>query len=186
MAYESPLVHLLGIEGQALLRALTGPYGRGFVDARLAEIRRLLADPALDGSPDMLAKARVRVPRPGTAPRRRRVRRPGRLAEFGRVLRPGGHLITSGMHPDGVARGKLPPMSLPDGRAGRIAGYRHAVGDHVRAALAAGLRIRRCEEPTVPAAGAPVLGGLAVVAARPDPGAAVPAQLIRHFQRTRP
>ncbi|QUH02923.1 class I SAM-dependent methyltransferase [Saccharopolyspora erythraea] len=47
MTYEHPLAYLLGLEGIALLRAFTGEHDRGFVDARLAEIRRLLDDPAL-------------------------------------------------------------------------------------------------------------------------------------------
>ncbi|WP_033290080.1 class I SAM-dependent methyltransferase [Amycolatopsis jejuensis] len=44
MSYEHPLAYLLGVEGSALLRAFTGEHDREFVDARLAEIRALLAD----------------------------------------------------------------------------------------------------------------------------------------------
>ncbi|TYB47293.1 methyltransferase domain-containing protein [Nonomuraea sp. PA05] len=72
------------------------------------------------------------------------------LAEFARVLRPGGHVVTADIHPEGVARGVVPPVRLPDGRPGRVATYRHLVGDYVRAALAAGLLVRRCEEPLHP------------------------------------
>ncbi|RJQ68746.1 class I SAM-dependent methyltransferase [Pseudonocardiaceae bacterium YIM PH 21723] len=49
MIYESPLGYLLGLEGLALLRAFTGEHDQGFTDARIAEIRRLLDDPALAG-----------------------------------------------------------------------------------------------------------------------------------------
>ncbi|WP_037354054.1 class I SAM-dependent methyltransferase [Amycolatopsis orientalis] len=44
MSYEHPLAYLIGIEGAALLRAFTGEHDREFVEARLAEIRTLLAD----------------------------------------------------------------------------------------------------------------------------------------------
>lgn len=45
--YEHPLAYLLGLEGVALLRAFGGESDREFVEERLAEIRRLLDDPAL-------------------------------------------------------------------------------------------------------------------------------------------
>ncbi len=47
MAYQHPLAYLLGVEGLALLRAFGGDYDRDFVEARVAEIRRLLDSPAL-------------------------------------------------------------------------------------------------------------------------------------------
>ena len=51
MIHEHPLAYLLGLEGIALLRSFTGEHDRAFVDARLAEVRRLLADRALaDGA----------------------------------------------------------------------------------------------------------------------------------------
>ncbi|MCR6481267.1 class I SAM-dependent methyltransferase [Amycolatopsis sp. OK19-0408] len=52
MTYEHPLAYLLGIEGLALLRAFTGDHDREFVEARLAEVRRLLDDPALENAVD--------------------------------------------------------------------------------------------------------------------------------------
>jgi hypothetical protein len=63
-------------------------------------------------------------------------------------------VVVSDMHPEGVARGRIPPVRLPDGRPGRVTSYRHAIGDYVRAALAAGLQVRRCEEPRPPSAAA--------------------------------
>ena len=241
MIYEHPLAYVLALEGMALMRSFTGEHDRAFVEARLAEIRRLLDDETLadaarevarvstvdgyriwsrtyddanstfaideplikdivgglpagvaldaacgtgriaallagrghrilgvDSSPDMLAKARERVPdgdfRPGDltrlpfpdgstdlvvcslalthAPSLEPV-----MAEFARVLRPGGHVVISDIHPEGVARGIVPPVRLPDGRPGRVATYQHRIGDYVRAALRANLRVRRCEEP---------------------------------------
>lgn len=47
VAYEHPLAYLLGLEGLALLRAFRGEFDREFVEARLAEVRRLLDETAL-------------------------------------------------------------------------------------------------------------------------------------------
>lgn len=56
MIYEDPRAYLLGLEGMALLRAFTGEHGRDFVEARIAEIRAVLAD-------ETLANAAVEVDR---------------------------------------------------------------------------------------------------------------------------
>ncbi|WP_188197317.1 class I SAM-dependent methyltransferase [Nonomuraea sp. SYSU D8015] len=131
----------------------------------------------VDSSPDMLARARERVPQgefhlgdlnrlplpdeavdlvtcslalthvPALDPV---------LAEFARVLRPGGHVVISDVHPSGVARGVVPPVRLPDGRPARVATYHHPIGDYLRAALAAGLQVRRCEEPPLESDGVPL------------------------------
>src|SRR5215467_2863702 len=45
--YQDPLAYLLGLEGIALLDAWAGDHDRAFTEARLAEIRRLLADEQL-------------------------------------------------------------------------------------------------------------------------------------------
>jgi SAM-dependent methyltransferase len=125
----------------------------------------------VDSSPDMLARARTRVPQgdfrlgdlhqlpvaddqvdlvvcalalthnPDLGPV---------MGEFARVLRPGGHLVVSDMHPESVARGYNPRLRSPDGRPGRVVSYQHLIGDYLRAALAVGLQPRRCEEPRVP------------------------------------
>lgn len=49
--YQHPLAYLLGLEGIALLRAWAGDYDQAFVEERLAEVRRLLDDPALGDHP---------------------------------------------------------------------------------------------------------------------------------------
>lgn len=49
--YQHPLAYLLGIEGVALLRGWAGDYDREFVQARLAEVRRLLDDEGLTRHP---------------------------------------------------------------------------------------------------------------------------------------
>lgn len=139
---------------------------------------RLLADRGhqvigVDSSPDMLARARTRVPAarfeqadlaalpvpddsvdlvtcglalthlPDLAPA---------IAEFARVLRPGGHLVIADIHPEAVLRGSLPPVRTATGRPGRLATHRHLVGDYLRAALPLGLTPLRCEEPVLPVA----------------------------------
>ncbi len=72
------------------------------------------------------------------------------MAEFARVLRPGGRLVVSDAHHETVFLGSLPAVVLPDGQRGRLPAYRHLAGDYVRAALPAGLQVRRCEEPRHP------------------------------------
>jgi SAM-dependent methyltransferase len=122
----------------------------------------------VDSSPDMLERARVRVPSgefrlgdlhqlplpdnsvdlvvsglalshvPALAPV---------LAEFARVLRPAGHMAISAAHHDIVIRGSVPHAPGPNDEPGLVASYRHTTGDYIRAALRAGLQIRGCEEP---------------------------------------
>ncbi|WP_112267408.1 class I SAM-dependent methyltransferase [Lentzea terrae] len=291
MIHEDPRAYLLGLEGIALLRAFTGEHDREFVEARIAEIRRVLADDALanaavevervdtvtgyglwsatydqpnsafdldepvvkeivdalpvgvaldaacgtgryaeflagrghrvigvDGSPDMLARARSRVPQgefllgdlhrlpvddaavdlvvcalalthvPSLAPV---------LAEFARVLRPGGHLVIADMHPERVALGSIPAVRV-DGRPGRLSAHRHLIGDYLRAALAVGLQVRRCEEPVLPTRERPAAETLGpwelwpwcladmVPEAAGAASAGAPALVIWHFQALRP
>jgi SAM-dependent methyltransferase len=122
----------------------------------------------VDSSPDMLDRARARVPsgefRAGDLRRLPVADASADLvvcglalthvpdlspvfAEFARVLRPGGHLVISDMHPERILRGAIPTLRDPDGRPGRLPGHRHLVGDYLRAALLVGLQLRRCEEP---------------------------------------
>ncbi|GAA1299804.1 class I SAM-dependent methyltransferase [Saccharothrix xinjiangensis] len=184
---------------------------------------RMLADRGhrvvgVDSSPDMLARARTRVPEG-----RFMLGDLGRLpvgdaavdlvtcglalthvpalgpvfAEFARVLRPGGRLVVADVHPESVGRGSIPSHRGPDGRARRVASYQHLVGDYLRAALPAGLQVRRCEEPLLPVRGEGAaaaeepgpwelwpwsLAGLVPDAARAA-GDGVPALLVWQFER---
>jgi SAM-dependent methyltransferase len=122
----------------------------------------------VDSSPEMLERARARVPSgelllgdlhqlplpdrsvdvvvsglalshvPALAPV---------MAEFARVLRPGGHLVISDAHHELVIRGSVPHALGPNDEPGLVASYRHTPGDFLRAALPVGLQVRRCEEP---------------------------------------
>ncbi|WP_241562241.1 class I SAM-dependent methyltransferase [Streptomyces hoynatensis] len=201
--------------------ALDAACGTGRMTALLAERGHRAV--GVDSSPDMLARARERVPAgefrlgdlhrlpvaddavdlvvcslalthvPDLAPV---------MAEFARVLRPGGHLVTSDIHPDWVARGSIPAVRLADGGPARLATHRHPVGDYLRAALAAGLQVRRCEEPGGRSAAATpqeaprgLPGGVGpweewpwslmelVPEATAAVNAGVPVELIWHFQR---
>jgi ubiquinone/menaquinone biosynthesis C-methylase UbiE len=239
--YQHPLAYLVGLEGLALLRGWAGDFDREFVLARLAEVRRLLDEPALanhpgvevarrdsqsgyaawastydgpntlfaidepavdaildtlpvgdaldaacgtgrfaarlaarghhvvgvDSSQAMLDVARTKVPDadfhlgdldalpvsdasvdlivcalalthvPDLGPVMR---------EFARVLRPGGHVVISDVHHELVFRGSVTRALGPNGEPGRAPACRHTPGDFLRAALAAGLQVRRCEE----------------------------------------
>jgi SAM-dependent methyltransferase len=121
----------------------------------------------IDSSPDMLARARQRVPAAEFhlgqldqlplpdggvdvivcalalvhVPRLDPV-----LAEFARVLRPGGDLVISDVHHELVTRGSVIKASGPAGEPWIAATYRHRIGDYLRAALSVGLQVRWCEE----------------------------------------
>jgi SAM-dependent methyltransferase len=122
----------------------------------------------IDSSPDMLDRARTRVPSgefllgdlhrlplpdssvdlvvSGLALSHVSTLAPV-MAEFARVLRPGGHLVISDAHHEIVLRGSVPHALGLNNEPGLVASYRHTAGDFLRAALPAGLQVRRCEEP---------------------------------------
>jgi SAM-dependent methyltransferase len=122
----------------------------------------------VDSSPDMLDRARTRVPSGEfvlgdlnrlpvpdasvdlvvTALALSHVRSLAPvMAEFARVLRPGGHLVVSDVHHEIIFRGSVPHAPGPDGEPGQVPAYGHTAGDFLRAALPAGFQVRRCEEP---------------------------------------
>ncbi len=130
----------------------------------------------VDSSPDMLQRARHRVPRAEF--------RQGDLhrlpvpdghvdivvcalalshvanlepvfSEFVRVLRPGGHLVVTDVHQERVALGSVPRVRLAGGEPGLLPAFRHRASDYLNAALPLGLQLRRCEEPGMPAAADP-------------------------------
>lgn len=167
-AFDEPVIEeILG--GLPTGTSLDAACGTGRIAAVLSERGHQVL--GVDSSPEMLDRARVRVPggefRLGElsrlpvadddvdlvvcclalthVPDLRPV-----MAEFARVLRPGGNLVISDIHHERVARGSVPSVRLPDGTPGRLETYRHPVGDYLRAALPAGFQVRRCEEPLIP------------------------------------
>ncbi|MFC7330403.1 class I SAM-dependent methyltransferase [Marinactinospora rubrisoli] len=200
--------------------AVDAACGTGRYAALLAERGHRVI--GVDSSPEMLARARARVPGGrflvgdlhrlpvadagadlvvcGLALTHLPELGPA-LAEFARVLRPGGHLLIADMHPERVLRSSIPTLRDRDGRPGRVVSHRHLVGDYLRAALAAGLRLRRCEEPGLPPAPPPESPGPAPALRTTGPwelwpwslaelvpeaaraaNAGVPVLLVWHFQ----
>ena len=162
---DEPVMHEI-IDAFPPGRALDAACGTGRYAGYLAGRGHRVT--GIDASPDMLGRARTRVPAgeflvgdlhrlplrdssvdivvsglalshvPGLAPV---------MAEFARVLRPGGHLVISDAHHEIVLRGSVPHALGPNNEPGLVASYRHTTGDFLRAALPAGLQVRRCEEP---------------------------------------
>lgn len=122
----------------------------------------------VDSSPDMLGRARKRVPQAdfrqgdlhdlpvpdahvdivvcALALTHLPDLRPP-IAEFARVLRPGGHLVILDLHHELVALGSVPRVRSASGEPALLTGYRHRAGDYLNAALPLGLQLRRCDEP---------------------------------------
>jgi SAM-dependent methyltransferase len=170
---DEPVMHPI-IDGIQPGDALDAACGTGRYAEYLAERGHRVV--GVDSSPDMLERARARVPSgefllgdlhrlplpdscvnlvvsglalchvPTLAPV---------MAELARVLRPGGHLIISDVHHEITIRGSVPLAPGPNGEPGFITSYRHTPGDYLRAALPAGLQVRRCEEPHGPDHGFP-------------------------------
>jgi len=161
----------------------------------------------VDSSPEMLARARRRVPQASFAtgdlhqlpaadetldlvvcalslthvPALRPV-----LAEFSRVLRPGGHLVVSDIHVISLYLGGVPAVSEPAGRTGLLPASRYLASDYLAAAIRLGLQVRSCAEPRWPASNL-VGGPLArqwCSAAADAAYSATPAAIIWHFQRS--
>lgn len=87
------------------------------------------------------------------------------FSEFARVLRPGGTLVVSDAHPDRTRRGSIPSSPGPDGEPRRIRGFVHTVGG------VAGRGLRRTPRRGVHArrGGPGFLARLAVVAGGAGP-----------------
>jgi len=162
---DEPVMHQI-IEGLPPGDALDAACGTGrYAEYLAGRGHRVLG---VDSSPEMLARARARVPSgefvlgdlhelplpdssidlvvsalalahvPTLAPV---------MAEFARVLRPGGNLVISDTHHEIVIRGSVPHALGPNNEPGLAPSYRHTPGDFIRAALPVGLQVRRCEEP---------------------------------------
>jgi SAM-dependent methyltransferase len=200
---EQPLVRRI-LDAIPPGRALDAACGTGRHAAYLAGLGHQVT--GVDSSPDMLARARQRVPGarfvagaldrlpardqtadlvvcalalthvPALAPV---------MTEFARVLRPGGHLVISDPHLLSLYLGGVPSVAGPGGRAGLLPARRHLPSDYLTAALSCGLQPRSCAEPGWPAsdlAGGPLARrwcGAAADAAYTG----TPAVIIWHLQR---
>jgi ubiquinone/menaquinone biosynthesis C-methylase UbiE len=162
---DAPLVHeiLADVPAGDALDAACGT-GR-FAEYLAAKGHRVVG---VDSSPDMLARARQRVPE-GTfiegdlhglpladdgvdvitcalalthVPDLRPV-----VAEFARVLRPGGHLVIADVHRSLVGLGSVPKMPGRGGEKQILPAYPHHASEYLQAALPLGFQVRRCEEP---------------------------------------
>ncbi len=71
------------------------------------------------------------------------------FAEFARILRPGGGVVVSDVHPVAVATGAQAMFRRNDGSRAVARNDLHWPSGYVRAALAAGLVVERCEEVLV-------------------------------------
>jgi len=157
------------LDGLPVGVALDAACGTGRHTAHLASLGHKVI--GVDTSPEMLARARDRVPGGEfydadlhdvplpddsvdlvvCAIALTHVEDLGQaLAEFVRVLRPNGHLVISD------SRGLIGDIGLPlvrvgpDGGIGYMPTYARLASDYLAAALPLGLQVRRCEEPRRP------------------------------------
>lgn len=164
---EEPVVRAW-IDAAPAGSALDAACGTGRHTAYLAERGHRVI--GIDASPEMLERARARVPQADlrrgdleslpledasvdlavcalALTHSRDVRRP--IAELARVLRPGGQLILSDLHPTMVLLGGTGLFIGADGTAGDVASFHHPHGAYLAAFRAAGLEVRDCAEPSL-------------------------------------
>jgi len=162
---EEPVVRAM-IDSVAPGRALDAACGTGRHTSYLAE--RGFEVSGIDASPEMLALARVKVPRAtleiGEVTRLEfddaqfdlvvcalavdHVNNlAGAIGEFARVTRTGGRILISTLHPMGLLLGGGAFYRTNDGAYGLVANERYLVSDYVAAFAKAGLRIETCVEP---------------------------------------
>jgi ubiquinone/menaquinone biosynthesis C-methylase UbiE len=167
VALEEAVVHdLLGSVPSG--RALDAACGTGRHAAHLVRLGyRVLG---VDLTPEMLARARERVPRAEfqTADLRNLPadddsfdvvvcglalahlpELDAAVIELARVLAPGGRLIVSVLHPFQALLGWHAPFTGSDGQRGFIREHPHLHADYLAAFAAAGLMLRACAEPQI-------------------------------------
>ncbi len=164
---EEPVVRAM-IDASPVGEALDAACGTGRHTAYLQERGHRVI--GIDASPEMLEKARARVPgadlRLGDLeslpledasvdlaicalalshlPEVARA-----IAELGRVLRSGGRLILSDLHPTMTLLGGTALFIEADGSAGNVRSFHHAHGEYLEAFREVGLQVVRCVEPAL-------------------------------------
>ncbi|MFI7276402.1 class I SAM-dependent methyltransferase [Streptomyces sp. NPDC049879] len=166
---EQPVVRQI-LDGLPLGTALDAACGTGRHTAYLHGLGHQVI--GVDASPDMLARARRRLPDVDFHEADlRRLPLPDNavdtvvcalalthvpdltpvLSEFARVLRPGGNLVISDAH---LLVSYLRPTPArgpgPDGRPSLLDEYHRPLSAYLAAALPLGFQVRRCEEPRRP------------------------------------
>ena len=166
---EQPVVQRI-LDGLPVGTALDAACGTGRHTAHLHRLGHRVI--GVDASPDMLARARKRLP--DVDLREADLHRlplpddavdtvvcalalthvpdlAAVLAEFARVLRPGGHLVISDAHVmSSYLRPTLPRRPGPDGRPTLLTEYHRPLSAYLTAALPLGFQVRHCEEPRRP------------------------------------
>ena len=162
---EEPVVWGL-LESMPAGDALDAGCGTGRHAGRLVERGHRVI--GVDGSPEMLAKARAALPdaefREGDitslpledasvdlavcALALEHVEDlAGAVRELARVVRPGGRIVLSDLHPTATALGGAAYFQDAGGGAGVVRGHKHLHSDYLRAFDGAGLSVEQCLEP---------------------------------------
>jgi len=165
ISVEQPVVWAM-LDEQPAGDALDAACGTGRHTKHLVDLGHRVV--GVDGSPEMLAKARAAVPNADF--------RDGDLtslpvetssvdlavcalalehvedldtavAELARAVRPGGRVILSDLHPSAQTTGGAAYFQDATGGAGVVRGYSHRHGDYLRAFSKAGLTVDQCLEP---------------------------------------
>jgi SAM-dependent methyltransferase len=165
VALEQAVVHEL-IQSVPPGRALDAACGTGRHAAHLARLGHLVL--GVDLTPDMLARARERVPEAEFQTADLRELPSGDdsfdlvvcglalahlpelddpVSELARVLAPGGRLVVSVLHPFQALLGWHAPFTDKDGRRGFVREHPHLHADFLAAFANADLTVRACLEP---------------------------------------
>jgi SAM-dependent methyltransferase len=165
ISVEQPVVWSL-LDELPVGRALDAACGTGRHTAHLAELGHEVT--GVDGSPEMLDLARVRVPKArfhegdlhdlpvedgdvdlavcalalGHCDELR-----GPIAELARALRPGGHVVLSDLHPAMAVAGGQALFESADGSLAFVREHGHLHGDYLEAFADSGLEVVQCLEP---------------------------------------
>ena len=165
VALEEAVVHEL-IRSAPPGRALDAACGTGRHTAHLARLGHQVI--GVDLTPDMLARARERLPEAEfqTADLRELPAEDASfelivcalalahlpelddpVSELARVLAPGGRLVVSVLHPFQALLGWHAPFTGKDGRRGFVREHPHLHADYLAAFANAGLKVLACQEP---------------------------------------